>query len=71
VAWRFEDYKVRIGYTRVGHLPCATLEEFYSLAGTGATHEAAIAYLKEEYERRVQQMARKGEDLPAPDGQSS
>jgi hypothetical protein len=70
MAWRFEDYRVEIGYTRAGHSPYATLREFYSLVGTGSTHEMAIASLKEEYERRVQEMARKGEDLPAPEGRN-
>jgi hypothetical protein len=69
MAWRFEDYKARIGYTRVGHVPYATLAEFYALVGTGSTHEVALTHLKEKYEQRIQQMAGKGEDLPAPEGQ--
>jgi hypothetical protein len=29
VHWRFEDYEVITGYTNVGHVPYASLREFF------------------------------------------
>jgi hypothetical protein len=63
---RFEDYKIKTGYTNVGHVPIASLEEFFALTGTGDTHEEAISQLKDEFYKRIDLMEQRGEPIPRP-----
>ena len=63
---KFEDYRIKTGYTDVGHVPYASIEEFFALVATGATHNEAIWNLRPEFERRVAYMKERGEPIPLP-----
>ncbi len=63
---RFEDYRIKTGYTNVGHVPYASIEEFFALVATGATHNEAIWKLRPEFERRIACMKERGEPIPLP-----
>lgn len=63
---RFEDYTIKTGYTRAGHRPYASLEEFFGSVTTGATHEEAIDELRKEFAFRVAYMKERGEPIPPP-----
>jgi len=63
---RFEDYRIKTGYTNVGHVPYASIEEFFALGATGTTHNEAIWNLRPEFEKRVAYMKERGEPLPLP-----
>jgi predicted RNase H-like HicB family nuclease len=63
---RFEDYSIQAGYTNVGHVPYASIEEFFSLVATGSTHEQAVENLRKRFEERVSWMIGKGEPIPRP-----
>ena len=63
---KFEDYRVKTGYTNVGHVPYASIEEFFALVATGATHSEAIWNLRPEFEKRVAYMKEQGEPIPRP-----
>ena len=63
---RFEDYSIQTGYTNVGHLPHASIEEFFSLAATGSTPEEAVENLRKRFEERVNLMMGNGERIPRP-----
>jgi hypothetical protein len=64
--WRFEDYEVITGYTNVGHVPYASLREFFALVGTGASHEEAVVELRRLYAERVEHMLQAGDSVPPP-----
>jgi hypothetical protein len=63
---KFEDYRITTGYTNVGHVPYASIEEFFALGVTGATHNEAIWNLRPEFEKRVARMKERGEPIPLP-----
>jgi len=63
---RFEDYNIQTGYMNVGHLPHASIEEFFSLAATGSTPEEAVENLRKRFEERVNLMMESGERIPRP-----
>jgi len=63
---KFENYRIKTGYTNVGHVPYASIEEFFALGATGATHDEAIWNLRREFEKRVACMKERGEPIPLP-----
>ncbi len=63
---QFENYKITTGYTNVGHVPYASIPEFFSLVATGETHDEAIRNLRPKFEQRIRQMQEKGESMPLP-----
>jgi hypothetical protein len=64
--YRFEDYKVVTGRTKMGNLPYATLEEFASLIATGKSSEEALNNLRKKYLERVARHLANGKPIPAP-----
>jgi len=63
---KFENYKIKTGYTNAGHVPYASIEEFFALVATGEAHAEAIWNLRQVFEERVQQMKERGEPIPLP-----
>ncbi len=63
---KFEDYKIKLAYTNVGHVPCAGIEEFFALAAAGGDHDEAISNLRQVFEERVKHMKERGEPIPLP-----
>jgi predicted RNase H-like HicB family nuclease len=63
---RFETYRIKTGYTNAGHVPYASIDEFFALTATGETHDEAIWNLRPKFEERVRQMQERGEPIPLP-----
>lgn len=63
--YRFEDYKVVTGTTKMGK-PYAAIEEFAGLAALGESTEQAIKSLRQRYEERVALHLNSGKPIPAP-----
>ena len=63
---RFENYKIRTGYTNAHHIPYASIEEFFALMATGQTRDEAIRNLRPEFEERLRIMRQRGEPIPRP-----
>lgn len=63
---KFENYRIKTGYTRADHVPYASIEEFFSLITIGTTHDEAIRNLRPEFEERVRLMKERGEPIPLP-----
>lgn len=61
---KFENYRIKTGYTRAGHVPYACIEEFGSLIATGTTEDEAIWNLRPVFEQRVKWMTEHGEPIP-------
>lgn len=66
--YSFDEYTLKTGYTNAGHVPYASLEEFFALVATADTHEEAIEKLRVEYERRVEFLRDEGDEIPVPGG---
>ncbi len=62
-------HKVETGYTREGHVPYATIKEFFALVGTGATHQEATENLRAKYRERIRHMTEQGFKIPVPGAQ--
>jgi hypothetical protein len=63
---KFENYRIKTGFTRVDRVPYAAIEEFFNLIATGTTRDEAIWNLRPVFEQRVKMMKEQGEPIPLP-----
>ncbi|MCL5281262.1 MAG: hypothetical protein M1376_15285 [Planctomycetes bacterium] len=63
---KFEDYRIQTGYTNAGGFEESSIEEFFALGATGATHNEAIWNLRPEFEKRIAYLKERGEPIPLP-----
>ncbi len=62
----FEDFEVKTGYTAAGHVPYASIEEFFALSSMGDTHAEAVQKLRLEFDERIRYMKQNCEQIPLP-----